>query len=421
MTKCGTRYGTKSGYNLSVPRKYEEKYGFLNFELKEMDKAWKIWRMLGEAFGICKQISATPMPPQVAKDLSRFYMIKGVQATTAIEGNPLSEEEVGAVIDGKPSGSPSIEYLEKEVRNVAGLLEEMIARVTEGQTIPLTVQQIKEFNKRILDGTEHEPNAAPGEFRTHSVSVGPYVGVPFEDIEFLLERLLAWTNAILGQNKESKVDYFCNTIVVAIIVHVYMAWIHPFGDGNGRTARMVEAQILVNSGVIATPAMHLLSDHYNLTRDKYRRMFDEARLKKDIKIFILYALEGFVDGLRKQADRIQQSAFGIAWVTYVHEVMQSEGNGPASLRQLELVLGLSSAGKHVSRTDIKLLNPKIAQIYAGKSDKTLSRDISSLLKLGLIIQIAKDKLSANVQIMSGFLPPQLTNYEGLMGLGTQSH
>jgi Fic family protein len=60
-------------------------------------------------------------------------------------------------------------------------------------------------------------------------------------------------------------------LMKAILTHLYIAWIHPFGDGNGRTARLAELQILLAAGM-PMPASHLLSNHYNTTRtDLYRQ------------------------------------------------------------------------------------------------------------------------------------------------------
>ncbi|WP_433223897.1 Fic family protein [Dactylosporangium sp. CS-047395] len=50
-------------------------------------------------------------------------------------------------------------------------------------------------------------------------------------------------------------------MIKAMLAHLYLAWIHPFGDGNGRTARLIESQLLLQAGVpvpaanvAATPA-----------------------------------------------------------------------------------------------------------------------------------------------------------------------
>jgi hypothetical protein len=54
-------------------------------------------------------------------------------------------------------------------------------------------------------------------------------------------------------------------LIAAVVAHVYFEWIHPFGDGNGRTGRLIELKLLLEAGV-PQPAAHLLSNHYNATR-----------------------------------------------------------------------------------------------------------------------------------------------------------
>ncbi len=64
-------------------------------------------------------------------------------------------------------------------------------------------------------------------------------------------------------------ERFVNAALSAILAHLYIAWIHPFGNGNGRLARLIEVQILSESGVVPLVATNLLSDHYNKTRSAY--------------------------------------------------------------------------------------------------------------------------------------------------------
>jgi hypothetical protein len=64
-------------------------------------------------------------------------------------------------------------------------------------------------------------------------------------------------------------------ILKAMVAHLYLAWTHPFGDGNGRTARLIEFHILLSAGV-PSPAAHLFSNHYNQTRAEYYRQLDRA-------------------------------------------------------------------------------------------------------------------------------------------------
>src|SRR5580765_1416792 len=77
------------------------------------------WLQLGEAMSKCQHLAGVPLKPHAALDLSSVYLAKGVNATTAIEGNTLSEAEVLAVVKkGSADVTESREYLEREVKNV---------------------------------------------------------------------------------------------------------------------------------------------------------------------------------------------------------------------------------------------------------------------------------------------------------------
>ena len=118
-----------------------------------------------------------------------------------------------------------------------------------------------------------EEDVVPGAIRRHSVTVGRYLGAPAEDCRYLLERLCTWLEATdFAPQPGVELVY---AILKAIVAHVYLASIHPFGDGNGRTARVMEFQILMVAGV-PTPAAHLRSNHYEETRAEYYRQLDAA-------------------------------------------------------------------------------------------------------------------------------------------------
>lgn len=58
--------------------------------------------LLGEACSKCEHISSVPLQPKTAAYLHQLYLAKGALATTAIEGNTLSEAEVVKHLEGKP-------------------------------------------------------------------------------------------------------------------------------------------------------------------------------------------------------------------------------------------------------------------------------------------------------------------------------
>lgn len=210
-----------------------------------------------------------PLQPQVAEHLNEIYVSKSAHATTQIEGNTLSEEEVRRRVRRELELPPSQEYLGQEIDNVVAAYNLIIGDVEAKRPLPLTTSRVKEFNRLVLRDLPREEDVDPGEIRKNSVLVGnAYRGAPAEDCEYLLGRLCEW----LEELRLTAPAQLRRPIAVlsAIVAHVYLAWIHPFGDGNGRTARLIEFQLLVQAGV-PTVAAHTLSDFYNRTRTAYYR------------------------------------------------------------------------------------------------------------------------------------------------------
>jgi Fic family protein len=194
-------------------------------------------------------------------------------------------------------------------------------------------------------------------------------------------------------------------ILKAIVAHVYLAWIRPFADGNGRTARLVEFQILLSCGLPGSVA-HLLSNHYNQTRSQYHRQIEAThRGNGDILPFIDYALEGFLDGLTEQLKLIREQQLQVHWINYVHEVFRNK-NGLTDTRIRRLVLDLSTKNEPTPRNKVRYVSPRMAEAYALYNDKTIQRDIKKLKDLTLVI-VTKEGIRANYELMLAFLPPAI--------------
>ena len=239
-------------------------------------------------------MSRALLSPAAAAELLQVYLTKGMLATTAIEGNTLSEEEVRGILDGTLDLPPSREYLEKEIENVLAAYNLARQELLEDPDLPFTIERLREYNRLILDGLEVEESVTPGALRTHSVVVGSYRAAPAEDVEYLLTRLCQWLNSNDFDAPDAPELAAPLAIVKAIVAHLYLAWIHPFGDGNGRTARLLELQILLTAG-FPVPTCQLLSNHYNQTRTEYYRQLALSSRKPDgLLSFLAYAVQGFV-------------------------------------------------------------------------------------------------------------------------------
>jgi Fic family protein len=385
-------------------RAYERTHPWISFRLELREDDIAFWALLGEARSKIEHLRGVFLKPSSARRLHELFLAKGVHATTAIEGNTLSEEEALQVVEGrKLELPPSREYLAVELENIVTAWNAIESAHLAGHLVPLTSELINTYNGMVLDGLQLDEEVVPGKVRKHSVAVGRYRGAPAEDCEYLLRRLCEWLDSeSFSPPDEQWIWPFA--IIRAAIAHLYLAWIHPYGDGNGRTARLVELHILVSAG-IPTPATHLLSNHYNKTRTEYYRQLEYASESGgDAFELVKYAAAGFVDGLREQLEIILRQQFDDRWEQFVYESF-GEARTQAALRQRQLVLDLSKQEEPVPKRQLQLLSPEIAQAYASKTMKTLTRDVNVLVEKGLIELVPYKGYIAKKSRILVFLPP----------------
>ena len=383
-------------------RAYRTSHPWITFRVDLSRAGAGFWMLLREARSKVEHLSLALLKPEVAAEMLRVYLAKGAQATTAIEGNTLSEEEVANIVAGLAAPpSQSQEYLYREVENILSAFNRIKDHLIAGGSTELTPEKVMELNREVLDGLEQD-DVHPGEFRRQSVVVGRYRGAPWEDCEYLVESLCEWLESsdFNPPDDEWRIPY---ALIKAAAAHLYIAWIHPFDDGNGRTARLIELQILLAAGV-PMPATHLLSNHYNATRtDYYRRLEEASESGGDVVPFLRYAAQGFVDGIRLQVERVWAQQYADRWGQYVYETFGGRITTEAERRRLQLVLALSDERDSVARRDIPRLSPELAVAYSG-TQRMLSRDLNTLEKLGLVEQPGRGLWRARREQILAFRP-----------------
>ncbi|MCK4333337.1 Fic family protein [candidate division WOR-3 bacterium] len=387
-------------------RTYERTHPWIKFSLDLRQADHKLWLALGEVQAKCEYLAGLPLQPATAGRLHKIYLAKGALATTAIEGNTLSEEEALKLVEGKLTLPPSKEYLAQEVKNIIDACNRIGNELLEKEDVDdLCVDKIKEFNRLVLKDLELPEEVIPGEIRDYPVVVTRYQGTPPGDCEYLLKRLCDFLNE--ERFRAPKGDEIVFGLIRAILAHLYLAWIHPFGDGNGRTARLMEFQILLAAGA-PTLAVHLLSNHYNLTRQEYYRQLDRASQSGgEVFPFIKYAVRGFLDGLNEQMQVIQIQVLDVSWRDYVHGAFKDKP-GEVARRRRHLALDLSYKEEPVPLSEIRHISPRLAEAYAGKTAKTVTRDVNALVEMDLVEPTPKG-IRAKREKMLGFLPKRRTD------------
>jgi Fic family protein len=373
-----------------------DKYPHLKFE-KQWNVNTELSYLLGSCESLVEAIKDAPLAPKVHTELLRVSLIKGANATTAIEGNTLSVEDIKQILNGKNLPESRV-YLQKEVENVLRafnfILEEVVSNSFDGLIQP---ELIKKYNSFVGAELGEHFDAIPGIFRRDNRIVGNYRCPDPEDIEELVNLLCSWLKVEFGFKRENQ--SFSQNVIQAIVTHIYLEWIHPFGDGNGRTGRLLEFYILLRHG---NPdiASHILSNHYNLTRSDYYRQIQNATTTRDLTSFLVYALRGFRDGLKETLAIVRDYQIGITWKSLIYdefEELNKSMKKPNSKRIRRLILDWP-LNSYLEIEFIRSVSKNVAQLYKDKSNVTIKRDLQFLidhdllLKIGILYVPNKDKL-----------------------------
>lgn len=187
------------------------------------------------------KVSSVKLSTSVAKKLRKNSKKKSSYASTKIEGNPLSENQVDEVIESDERKH----YLkpEQEVRNyflALNFLEEK-ARARER----LSKKLILDVQKKVEKGASKEKIGLRGPmppgvlFAVYDSQTGEpdYIPPEHTDIPGLLDELVDYVNTTDD-----------HPLIVAAVVHYQLVTIHPFEDGNGRTARLISGYLLDTNG-----------------------------------------------------------------------------------------------------------------------------------------------------------------------------
>ena len=257
------------------------------------------WRPEGDFSSDLIQVEASRqatrnllLPPEWSRELNRLNRIRAVHGTTALEGNPLSEEAVGEQLnrqeDSRPPRRDSPE--QRQVRN-AGRAQDWVRQRFAPGSRPLQVPDILEMHRLLTEGSDTRNNV-PGRFRSHEVVVGTaelggvHRGAPHAEVPRLMQEFIEF---VASREFEAR-----HPMVRALLAHFFLVTIHPFGDGNGRVSRLVEAGILFRNGY-NTHGFYGLSNYFYRHGDEYKSLLQQSRRSQpfDLRGFLAFGIRGF--------------------------------------------------------------------------------------------------------------------------------
>lgn len=228
--------------------------------------------------------------PQLAKDSRQ----RGAHASTAIEGNPLTLEEVRALESGAPLALPP-ERAQREVLNYFAGLRWVEKRALQAK--PVTHEDL--FRLHTLLAADVMDQGDAGRYRTIAVRVGKHLPPAPDLVSGLMRELLEWWN---GPSTE------WSPVLTSAILHYQFEDIHPFADGNGRAGRMLALWELYRRGF---DTHHIFSIDEFYWEDRSRYYAGLAAVPKtggDLSAWLEYTTEGLRLTLERVWLRVQQLA-----------------------------------------------------------------------------------------------------------------
>lgn len=149
----------------------------------------------------------------------------------------------------------------------------------------------------MLTESSDEIHNTPGKFRNFSVVVGsPDLGgvhrcAPHGEIPRFMDEYVEFMNSRAANN--------LHPAIRALLAHFFLVTIHPFGDGNGRVSRLVEAGFLFQGGYNVF-GFYGLSNYFHRNETEYKITLQECRHMQpfDVTGFVKFGLRGFSEELK---------------------------------------------------------------------------------------------------------------------------
>ena len=338
------------------------------------------------------------LPPEWSHRLDRLNRVRAVHGTTALEGNPLSEAEVDRQIEiieqeGDTADETKITKEQLQIKNSVRAQEWVRNRFQPGSPA-IGLGDILTIHKLVTDGSD-EANNIPGALRT-PVQVGStdmggvHKGSPHESLSQLMEEFVGFLH--------SRKFMARHPVIRALLAHFFLVTIHPFGDGNGRVSRLLEAGILFQ-GEYNVHGFYGLSNHFYANEQQYKISLQECRRSKPLNVsgFISFGVKGF---------RIELAGINNFVKTKLNRVIYRQMlvrnyNMPTGVRRrllnvreyqlLDFLLSATEPLDPFSESPSRKINlseleeyPLIKSIYRDVTPRTFHRELTRLAEIGMI-------------------------------------
>lgn len=341
----------------------------INSRLKDLDR--QLWL-----------IDHRLLMPKHEAWMRREIQVKRAVGTTRIEGATLDEKDVSELVRRGSGGR----FTEDQQANINALeAYEFIDYLSDQQDIPIDELVIRELNRKFMQGASEA--LTPGVYRKGQNSVGNFSPPDQGDVPDLMRSIALW----LRESDDIP------SVLKAGIAHIHLVAVHPFWDGNGRTARGLSTLVLQRS-LYGFRKLISLETHLSGIRDSYftaieRSLGNRFALGYDATSW----LEFFTQALNVEAERLVGEL--VEWHRMMdeyhrHIIVEFGGKG-SNLRLWDGIAFALQTGQ-ITRADYIEIS--------GVSPVTASRDLAFLVESGILVSEGKTRTRVyrpNLRTFSG--------------------
>jgi len=336
----------------------------------------KINKALVEIERVRGFLDAVQLKDEWIADMQKNALILESHHSTHIEGTALTFEQARGILEGKKVKGINQDD-EKELLNYKKAMN-FVSKYL-GKDNPITEGIIRELHKILVNGVRGG-QADPSNYRkiqnyvvnsrTREVIYTPPTPL---DVPYLMQEFVEWINSTYLRRGFGRHSEDLSPILGAGISQFQFVHIHPFIDGNGRTARLLSTLILYKTGY-DFKRLFTISEYYDKDRPAYYKAIQSVRENNmDMTVWLEY----FLKGLRSQMAEIQHKGEQIIKQDVTLQKIKKTGLNP---RQEKAV-------KHIVKNGKITVNEYQSVAFCIR--RTAQRDLEELVAKGIIKPVAR--------------------------------
>lgn len=358
----------------------------LNFAPPKYNITNQILTNIGRIEAAREVIENSPLVPTYERQFKKEAIARTVHYATALEGNALNLTEVKRIIEGSSEAVDESRSMNQESRG--GL----VARERDVQEVINYREAIEYMDKLILKEVKQIDEAVICEMnRVITNKILPEeTGGKYREVGAYSRNSLTWEKSLTWPNPKEVpwlMGQLCqwlagdeakslNPILRAGIVHTWFVLIHPFEEGNGRTARALSTLCLALDGYNAKN-LFSLEEYYDRDAGSY---YSSIKSVLDCDGDYTQWLSYFSEGLSLEYGRVKERVIRLS---KEFRMKKQVGQIAISERQEKIIEYLQNYAR--------LINSDFPRIFPDISEDTVLRELSDLIKKGVIVKRGKTK------------------------------